>query len=434
MVLFDATLNFILILIKFTARYIHRVTCTMIYSAPHIVTLHKGILDDGGIRVIDNKIVDVGRRDVLLRKYGNEREVHFDRCVLLPGLINAHTHLEHGGLRRVLEPSVSFALWLSHLLRKKEVREFSDLTGAVHLGALECLHTGTTTVFDVTGSGASFQVLPSERMRSLIFLEFYQGSFKTEAEQFSNTLTRAEGFNSGSQCEWGVSPHSPYLASPLLFRQCLDYASEQNVPVLTHAVRSSEEWMLFSEGRGPLCDFLRGRKGLLAEDETGGPVAYMLKNKLWADNMMIVYGQSVKEDDIAILAKSKASVVLCPRSCLKISNSPLPVLRYLENGVNICLGTESLAITESLDLFEEMYCLRTGVPSLTSENVLSLTILGGAKALGFSGVLGQIRPGFLADIIGIDLSHFPGSDIYDEIIFEDHEVKFVMVDGKEVLV
>jgi cytosine/adenosine deaminase-related metal-dependent hydrolase len=405
----------------------------MLYSAPYIITLHRGIIEEGAIRVIDNKIAEAGRRDVLKKKHGTEREIHFDRCVLLPGLINGHAHLEHGGLRSALQPSVSFALWLAHLLRKKEVRELSDLNGAVHLGALECLHTGTTTVFDVTGSGASFQVLASEKIRSLIFLEFYQGSLKTEAEQFSATLARAEGFIASALCSWGVSPHSPYLASPALFRQCLDYAAEQKVPVLTHAVRSSEEWMLFSEGRGPLADFLRGRRGLLAEDETGGPVANMLRNKLLVDNMLLVHGQFVHEEDIPALARARTSVVVCPRSSLKAGTGQLPVVRYLEKGVNVCLGTESLAVSESLDMFEEMYCLKSLIPSLSSEDILVLTILGGAKAFGLSGALGQIRPGFLADVVGVELSHQPGCDLYDEIVQEDHEVRFVLVDGKEVL-
>ncbi|MFH0920533.1 MAG: amidohydrolase family protein, partial [Fibrobacterota bacterium] len=113
----------------------------------------------------DNRITDVGKRSLLRKKYASDDESCFPRTLIMPGLINAHTHLEDGGLRNSLSHCSSFALWYEECQRKRAARSEAEAMNAVHLGALEALRSGTTLVLDTCGSGASFQVLYNERLR-----------------------------------------------------------------------------------------------------------------------------------------------------------------------------------------------------------------------------------------------------------------------------
>jgi cytosine/adenosine deaminase-related metal-dependent hydrolase len=150
--------------------------------------------------------------------------------------------------------------------------------------------------------------------------------------------------------------------------------------------------------------------------------------------MILVHANFITEADVRQLAKRHASVVVCPRSHFRFQLGRLPVTDCLKYGVNVCLGTESLASADSLDMFEELYCLKRMLPKLTNEAILTMAVTGGARAAGLSGVLGQIRPGFLADVIGVQLTHDCGSDVLEELLTEDHDIRLALVDGKEVLI
>ena len=410
----------------------------MLYSAHKVLTLYNGILEDGAFRVVDNRITDVGKRDLLRRKFPSEEESHFPRTVLLPGLINAHTHLEDGGLRNALPYGSSFTLWYEECRRRQAALSPAETLNAVHLGALEALRSGTTLVLDTCWSGASFQVLFNERLRSIIFLEVTGDPLpgpddKAGLNPFDRALLNAQGFLSNALSSWGVAPQSPFALPQPFFDRCCRYASEQHVPVSCHAAESDEEWELFTEGRGRLRDYLAERRIIPLERHADGPVASLLRLDLVPERMILVHANYVTESTLMQLSKKQVSVVLCPRCHFRFQHRRFPLLACLAHGVNLCLGSESLAASESLDMFEELYCLKRMAPELSNETLLSLCITGGARAAGLAGSLGQIRPGFLADVIGVQLSHECGSDVLEDLLTEDHDIRLVLVDGKEVI-
>jgi cytosine/adenosine deaminase-related metal-dependent hydrolase len=406
----------------------------MLYSATKIITLHNEIIDEGSVRVVDRRIADVGKSKLLKSKYPHDKETCFNHVVLMPGLINAHTHLEEGSLRDEIGYSNSYAVWLEDVLNKKHGIPSEDLQNAVHLGALECLESGTTTVLDATATGAAFKVLFNERLRSIIFLEFQGNGSLSPQAAFNQSLLKAEGFMANELSNWGVSPVSPFFLPKPIFKMCLDYAREQNVFILSHVGESEEEQDFFRQRCGNLAAFLDRLKIAAGSTHPGGPAGYLLAQNLIPPRMIIVHGNFIEDKEIDHLARLNASVVICPRSYLRFHHSRFQVKRYLEKGVKLCLGTESLAASESLDMFEEMYYLKKLVPDLSNETILKIAVQGGAQAIGLKGVLGQIRPGFLADIVGVELHHSKGMDILDELINEDHDVRFVMVNGKEILI
>ena len=207
----------------------------MLYSAPLILTLSRGVLRDSTLRVSDRKITDVGSRSTLLRQYTGEPERYFPETVLMPGLINAHTHLEDGSLRERLSHRINPAEWQQDYVIGKKGLFLEDCANAVHLGALESLRNGTTTLFDVSAGGAAFRVLYNERIRSVIFLEFTSSPEKTMETTFHQTLSLAEGFMGNDICNWGVAFSALLTQEDSLLRQGLNYAVEQNVPLLHHA-------------------------------------------------------------------------------------------------------------------------------------------------------------------------------------------------------
>jgi 5-methylthioadenosine/S-adenosylhomocysteine deaminase len=372
----------------------------MIYSAPVLVTFHGDAFRDGAVRVQDRRIVDAGKREVLRRKYPSEEERHFEEAALMPGLINGHTHLEDGFFRHRLPYAAHYASFREVYREKKFGLSAEEGMDAVHLGVLESLKNGTTTLLDMSGTGASFHVLFNERIRSVIFLEFQHDAGEPDGSVFSRTLLKAEGFMANELSNWGVALHPSAAAGADLIRQCASYAREQNVFTLCHAPGSSGGW----SGECPL-----------------------------PERAMVVYGGLENEEDLKALAMSRATVVICPRSFMRFREGAFPLKRLLESGVNVCLGTESLALSDSLDMFEEMYALTRLVPGLSSRTVLSLAIHGGARAMGLQGVLGQIRPGFLADLIGVRCATLDPDFICDALVMEEVEVRFVMVNGREVL-
>jgi cytosine/adenosine deaminase-related metal-dependent hydrolase len=405
----------------------------MIYSSTKIITLHNGVIADGAVRVRGKRITDVGRRPVILKKYPRDPEIHLAETALMPGLVNAHAHLEDGGLRGAIDRSSSFSLWLETLRDRKAAVPPEEFLNAVHLGVLESLKCGTTTVLDVSETGASFKLLFNERLRSIVFLEFFSAGSRADDDIFRDALSRASGFMANDLSNWGICPYSPFFVQRPLFRQCLRYASEQNVFVMSHVGESAEENEYYIKNNGNLTAYL-ARAGLArAAQKSSGPVGYCIQQGCIAPRMILVHGNFMSDEEMAFLARENVSVAVCPRSFLQFRHGPFPVPRLLEHGVNVCLGTETLAASESLDLFEEMYCLKKMVPALSGEEVLRIAVRGGVRAMGLQGVLGQIRPGFLADIIGMECCSGPDADLFEELVMEEREIKFVMVNGQEII-
>ncbi|MFH0919646.1 MAG: amidohydrolase family protein, partial [Fibrobacterota bacterium] len=276
------------------------------------------------------------------------------------------------------------------------------------------------------------------RLRSVIFLEFtadvLPGRDDTEGlNRFDAALLRAQGFLSNDLSHWGVAPQAAFAVPRPLFEQCCRYASEQHVPFSCHAAESEEEWELFTAGKGRLCDYLAGRNIPLPERHPDGPLGALISQGLVPERMVLVHANYLTESSAAYLAGQQVSVVICPRSHFRFKHGWFTVPQLIKHGVNVCIGTESLAVTESLDMFEELYCLKRMAPELSNETILSMAVTGGARAAGLAGSVGQLRQGFLADVIGVELSHASGEDVLEELLTEEHEIRLVLVDGKEVI-
>lgn len=405
----------------------------MIYRASYILTMTGYVIEDGAVAVKDGRIRDVGRYKSIKRER-TDKIIDCRPLILMPGLINSHTHLEEGMLRSRLDPPQTFASWHARVIKYLMESDINSRLNAVRLGCRESIFCGTTTIADTALTGASFLILREENIRSFVFLAV-QGAVPWEAESiFSKANDRMELLDRVYRKEnIGLSAISPYSASVELYRLVLQNAKKSGSIFQTHLAESNEELEMFSSHSGPLYEYSMRKYGADLRDYIKGSAFFMFKKNLIPTKSIAVHGNYLSGDEFASLAERNVSLVHCPQSHDFFQHKEFPFETALARGVNICLGTESLASSPNLNLFDEMFCIKRKHPELDSETILSFATINGAAALGMGDKTGKLAPGFAADMIGVRLAYKPEENLYDELILGDPQVEFVMVNGEEVI-
>ena len=408
----------------------------MIYRARHLLPMDGPPVPWGSMRVSGGRIVELGTRDSLLP--GKDEEVRqFPDGVMMPGLINAHCHLELGMARGMLPRGEGFPMWVSRLRRALEGNGPEHFRQAARLGALECLKNGTTTVVDVGNSGEAARALAELPIRSFPYLELIGLDPAVAAARLQQGAEWLEGLpEADGRYHPGVTCHAPYSCSVDLLTFVSHADGLRAGPYTLHVAESVEEMAMFREGRGALMDFCkRIFPGLKWNPGAGpaSPIRFLSGIGAIPKGSLLVHCNVADREEARILASSESSVVHCPRSRAFFDHPALPLEVYRQEGVNLCLGTDSLASNEGLNLFDEMSEFQKEHPDIPAREILAMATRNGAKALGLGGELGVLRPGAIADFIVIALRHHPECDLHEEIVGEAHEVELVVVDGEEVV-
>ncbi len=404
----------------------------LIYCADLVVTLDGAPLERGFLRVENGLIVEVGRRESLPANPGPVREL--GDAVLMPGLINSHCHLELGMARNFASPTSSFSLWVSRLRQFLGACAPEDFVIAARLGALECLKNGITTVVDVGNTGAALEALAHVPLRSFAHVEVL-GLDPTEA---SARLAAAQSLlarNFPPHCQVGPAPHAPYSCSPELLRSLADEArAGRGSGVFTmHVSESAEEDEFFRRGSGPLWNFCERIYPALPPPPGYSGVRYLVENHALPVHALLAHCNTLDAQDISLLREAQASIVHCPKSHAYFNHPEFPLEKCLEAGINICLGTDSLASNEGLSLFDEMAELQRLRPGLPPRVILEMATVNAARALGLSERLGRLKPGYLADFIALGPGASAGDKAYEDLVSEEREVLLVVVGGDEVI-
>jgi cytosine/adenosine deaminase-related metal-dependent hydrolase len=204
-------------------------------------------------------------------------------------------------------------------------------------------------------------------------------------------------------------------------------------PYTLHVAESAEEADLFREGKGALWEFCRRIFPGLAHPGGESPIGFLGRRGLIPKGSLLAHCNWADEADISILAAAEASVVHCPRSRAFFGHGGFPLEAFRAAGVNLCLGTDSLASNDGLSLFDEMAEFRREHPGVPAEEILAMATVNAARALGMPGDLGRLAPGAKADLIAVAMRHHSGADLYEEIVVEARDVLMVVVDGEEVV-
>jgi cytosine/adenosine deaminase-related metal-dependent hydrolase len=335
--------------------------------------------------------------------------------------------------RGLLPSGEAFPMWVSRLRKSLEGAGPDRYAQAARLGALECLKHGTTTLVDVGNTGAAVTELAAVPMRSFPYIEVLgldpalAGSRLAEAEARLAAAPAPDGrFRPGITC------HAPYSCSPDLMRRVAAEGTRRG-PYTLHVAESAEETEMFREGRGALFEFCRRIFPALPPMRGESPVGWLGRQGLIPRGSLFAHCNHVDEADIALLASTATSVAHCPRSRAFFGHGGFPLDRFRAAGVNLCLGTDSLASNEGLSLFDEMAEFKREHPEVPAREILSMATVNAAKALGQSGELGRLAPGHKADLIAVALRHHSEFDLYEEIVAEARDVYMVVVDGDEVV-
>jgi cytosine/adenosine deaminase-related metal-dependent hydrolase len=407
----------------------------LIFRARTILPIASPSIEDGAIVIQGARILTAGRW-ADLRVHWTGEPLDLGERVVLPGLINGHCHLDYTSMAGELPATRHFTDWIKAITAAKAGKTYSDFAESWVSGARMLLDHGTTMVGDIE---AVPELLPdiwdSTPLRIVSFLEMTGvRSRRVPAEVLGEALARVEG-PGHSRSRMGLSPHAPYSTTPGLLQLTALAARERRLPLSMHVAESAEEFDMFRHGRGPLFDWLHRQRDM---SDCGGrsPVQHLAGNGMLGPDLCAVHVNHLDAGDAALLGENGVSVVHCPRSHEFFGHRRFPLEELTAAGVNVGLGTDSLASVRKmrakpmeLDLFSEMRALASREPGLSPSNVLRMATLNGAHALGMSGRAGVLSEGACADLIAVP---FSGAAIEAEAAVVHHagRVDASMIDGR----
>ena len=404
----------------------------MIVRARTVVTLDGPPIENGAVAIEDNRIVAVGTLPDL-QWLSDGEVVDLGEQVLLPGLINAHCHLDYSMMRLAISAPKSFTAWVQRINALKRSLDSNDYLAAVQRGFRELRKWGTTSVGNIEAFPELMTRLPPSPLRTWWFYEMIDIRHRITTDDVVAGALSFFQHRANSLDSFGLSPHAPYTASLNLYQLANACAAPFSMALTTHLAESAEEFEMFRSARGPLYDFMNSLQRPMGDCGKQTPFAHLWQNGAIDARWLLTHVNTLNEEDFLILGElprgAGPPIIHCPGSHRYFSHPPFPAKRLHDLGVNLCLGTDSLASTNSLSLFDEMRLMRETQPWLRPEQVLRMVTVNPARALRRKGQLGQITPGALADLIALPAS---GSleIVHEEIVEHTAPISWTMIDGQ----
>jgi cytosine/adenosine deaminase-related metal-dependent hydrolase len=375
-------------------------------------------LERGVVTIADGRIAAVGPTG------DGPVDVDFGEAAIIPGLVNAHTHLDLSGLRDQAPPTPDFTGWLRQVIGFRRSRAPEQVQADIRDGLAESVRFGTTLMGDISGDGGSWDALADAPLRAVVYREFLGLPADRAADAWERLDNWLVSRTPTSTCRPGVSPHAPYSVRAALFFA----AATRGWPVATHLAETAAEMELLVLRRGPFVSFLQDL-GVWAPDGLAEDVDHVLRLLTGVEPTLIVHGNYLPPDtDLP----PNASLVYCPRTHAAFGHPPHPFLEFLARGVCVALGTDSLASNPDLDLLAEARFLHERYPSLNGEVILRMATLSGAEALGWAEETGSLTPGKSADLAVVPLDDSGEGEPHRRLLGGRQPVSAVFFRGKRV--
>lgn len=394
-------------------------------------------VEDSVVVVDEGRIVEIGRRT----PYGS-REVDLGDTLLMPGLVNAHAHLEFSLLKKPLgKPGIAMPDWIRLILSNRPSARQVDK--AVAAGLQQSVTSGVTAVADISrlASRAYGDAKPAPRMvlmqEAIGFSQARATSALSATKQGLDDL-RSASLRPDNRASLGVSPHAPYTVSPQLIRELVALAGERHLPVALHLAECEEELELMATSTGPFQELLEERSMWDPWSVSRGatPQDYLRMLNL-APHALVVHGNYLDHASLAMMGRhsDSMSLVYCPRTHTFFKHKEYPLAEALNLGVRVALGSDSLASSPDLSILSEMREVARKHPGVAPDAILRMATHDGAEALGINDRAGSIRPNAPADMIGLAVPK--GADgranaLLDAVLHDDSPVDRVWIGGAEV--
>jgi cytosine/adenosine deaminase-related metal-dependent hydrolase len=380
---------------------------TTTYHARWILPISEPAIENGSVTVEDGRIAYVGER----REKGSS--VELGEAILMPGLVNAHCHLELTVMRGFLE-DLDFRRWILRLTSaKRSVLTSDSLLDSARAGLEEGIAAGITTYADTCDSGVVIDAMREYGVRGIMYQELFgpdPAQCAPSIGDFSSKLERLRP-KATELVRIGISPHAPYTISDDLFRACAALAEREKLPMAIHIAESEVEAQLVVEGKGSFAEGLRGR-GIDVKPRARSPIELLARLGVLDRHPLLIHCVRVDDTDRDLIASHKAHVAHCPISNAKLGHGIAPLLELLSSGIDVGIGSDSVASNNRMNLLEEaraallMQRARVGThEALSASDVLELATMGGACALGLADQIGSLEVGKSADIAAFPIGN-----------------------------
>lgn len=387
----------------------------MILRAKWVLPVDAPPIENGAVTVEGDSIVAVGPA------MGEGRDL--GEVVLAPGLINAHCHFDYTQFLGRVPFRGRFADWIFELVSLKKQLSDRDYLAGIQAGIELALAAGTTTVVNIESFPSLVAQVPATPLR-IIWCEELIDVLRSESPQeLVDAALRRPGIG-------GLSPHAPYTASAELYRLAARFARGHRRLFTTHVAESEEEDEMLRSGKGALFEALRRAGREMGDCKRVGPVQLLREVEALTPGALLAHANCLTATDVETLAKAGAQVVHCPGTHRFFQRVMPPVERLRHAGVNVCLGTDSLASGDSLSMFAQMQEFSRVFPRWSAEEILRLATVNAARAIGMPERLGRIAVGAAADLIAVPVA---GSfDPFEAVVYAEQPVRFMMINGKVV--
>ena len=377
------------------------------YHARWVLPISRPPVEYATVVEHEGRIAYVGKRD----DAPGGVDVDLGDVALVPGLVNAHTHLELTVMRGFLE-DLDFRSWILRLTRaRREVLSPDALVDSAKAGVAEGLLAGVTTYADTNESGAPFRAMREMGVRGISYQEVFAPDPAQCAEALTGLRAKVEAMRPDvtALVRVGVSPHAPYSVSDALFEATATFARGENLPIAVHIAESEDESSLVQRALGSWAEGHRAR-GLAVVPRAGSPIRLLEQTRVLDARPLLIHCVRADTDDIRAIARHDCAVAHCPASNAKLGHGIAPLTELLEARVRVGLGTDSVASNNRMDLLDDarlaILMQRARLRRhdvMTATAMLELATLGGARALGLEAEIGSLDVGKAADLAAFPL-------------------------------
>jgi len=422
---------------------------TTLYCARWILPISSPEIVDGAVAVDGQKIVSVGNRNTLVEQFPEATTRELGESVIIPGLINAHSHLELTAMRGFLEnEAADFFAWLRKLTHARLDRMTADdLKVSASWGACEAARAGVTCVADASDAALqSMSALDDVGLRGIVFQESFGPDPRLVHENFEKLTIKIAGLreHETSLVHVGVSPHAPYTVCGPQLQMISRFVLDEKLPLMMHAAETEMEVSFLREGQGPFAEGLRSR-GIEWRAPGVSTIQYLYDVGVLETRPLLAHCIHVDEADLETIKQTESRVAHCPKSNAKLGHGIAPFGKMIEKRIDVGLGSDSVASNNTCDLLEEgrfaLLLARSnfvdGNCGLNCNDILQSATLGGAHSLGLAGKVGELKAGLQADfaVVSLDGTHqIPSYGPADTLIFASsgRDVTMTVVAGREV--
>jgi cytosine/adenosine deaminase-related metal-dependent hydrolase len=378
------------------------------YHAAWILPISEPPIRGGWLAVDRGRVVALGAAGKRVLSDGAQ-VVDLGDVAVLPGLVNAHTHLELSYLRDEVPPASQFVTWIRNVMKAR--RERPDPSGAEILGAVdaalkEAVTCGTAIVGDISNTLVTFGPLTRSNLAAVVFYELIRFNTSDPAGVVASAMTELNALVPTERVRASLAAHAPYSVAPLVLRAIRQAVNRDPfAPCSIHLSESVEEVEFIRGGRGPWRDLLEelGSWDPAWVAPGGTPVQFLDDSGFLDGRVLAVHGVQMTTADLDRLVARGTTLVTCPRSNGHTGAGAPPIEDFYNYGVKVAVGTDSLASSPDLNVFAELATMRALAPTVSAGALLDSATRQGARALGFDADYGTIEPGKSARLLAVSL-------------------------------